>query len=484
MPSESVAGFFDKAQASRVLFPEQVEQLIRQPDIPHSDLSALCEYLLARGVLTRFQADAIREGRGGELSYAGYPVIDDLGPAPGGRSYKALHPSLRTPVVLRRIAAGWLAPADTVTSYVGRARSFGMIAHPHLVHLLDAGTRGDEVYVVIEQPADAADLAALAREIGGAMPGFLAAEYGRALASALRSAHERGGAHGDVRPANMLVAPLAVKAGPDGKPRRRPAPDAVIRLAELGLVPLRQPGAEGVHPFLPPERLDNPTPDARGDIYGLGASLYFLLAGRPPFNPDDPELAAKIRTAPPLPLSSLRPDLPPDFVALVAKMLEKSPDARPATSYDVEAALIRFCRPGTVPPTPVAVPLAVPASAVAVAHPVADAAPLAEEEQPSEPADDWGVGANAFDMTALSQPSTPAEGQAPRQRRRQITDEERSRNWMLIILGGMLHLTAILLLVLWLTGAFESTPKADPTPEPKPIKKPDDGGRPVKKSRG
>src|SRR6266545_353141 len=102
MPSDSIAGFLDRAQASRVLFPEQVEQLIRQPDIPQSDLNELCAYLRARGVLTQFQADAIREGRGHELNFAGYPVIDVIGPCPGGTAYRALHPSLRTPVVLRK----------------------------------------------------------------------------------------------------------------------------------------------------------------------------------------------------------------------------------------------------------------------------------------------------------------------------------------------------------------------------------------------
>lgn len=101
MPSDSIAGFLDRAQASRVLFPEQVEQLIRQPDIPHSNLSSLCGYLLSRGVLTKYQADALREGRGHELSFAGYPVLDVIGPCRGGTAYQALHPSLRTPVCVQ-----------------------------------------------------------------------------------------------------------------------------------------------------------------------------------------------------------------------------------------------------------------------------------------------------------------------------------------------------------------------------------------------
>ena len=90
------------------------------------------------------------------------------------------------------------------------------------------------------------DLDSLAVEVGGAMPGFLAAEYGRAIASALRMVHQLGGMHGDVRPANCLVGPLTLKVGPDGIERRRPAPEAVVRLAEVGLVPIRPAATEFV----------------------------------------------------------------------------------------------------------------------------------------------------------------------------------------------------------------------------------------------
>ncbi len=138
MPSESVAGFLDRAQAVRVLHPDQVEQLVRQPDMPHADTGTLCEYLLGRGVITKFQADAIREGRAHELAFGGYPVIDVIGPCPGGTAYRALHPSLRTPLVLRRYAPGAFAPTDDANALVARARVCGTIVHPHVQALLDA----------------------------------------------------------------------------------------------------------------------------------------------------------------------------------------------------------------------------------------------------------------------------------------------------------------------------------------------------------
>src|SRR4051812_6536603 len=243
MPSDSVAGFLDHAQASRVLIPEQVEQLIRQPDIPQTDLDALCAYLERRGAITRFQAQTLRGGRGDELTFAGYPVLDEIGPCPGGAADRALHPSFRTPLVLRRFRADALAPADTPEELVRRARAAAVVHHPNLVTLLDAGESRGEWYAATELPADAAPLDALVREIGP-VPGFLAAEFGRQAAAALRAAHERGLWHGDVRPANLFVGPLVTRVGADGAVVRRTAPNAAARLGELGLVPVRPPAAE------------------------------------------------------------------------------------------------------------------------------------------------------------------------------------------------------------------------------------------------
>jgi eukaryotic-like serine/threonine-protein kinase len=470
MPSESVVGFLDQAQASRVLFPEQVEQLIRQPDMPQSDLSSFCEFLLSRGVLTRFQASAIREARGQELSFAGYPVIDELGPCPGGTAYKALHPSLRTPLLLRRISFDWLAPADNPTDFIARAKAFGMLTHPNIVHLLDVGIYRDELFAVIEQPLDATDLETMAKEIGGAMPGFLAAEYCRAIASTLRLAHERGGTHGDVQPANLLVGPLSVKTLPDGQLRRRPAPDAVVRLAELGLVP-RRPAAitdlKNLSPYLSPERVDSGVCNPSGDIYGLGATLYFLLAGRAPFSADSPsELAAKIRVTFTPSLAALRPDLPAELVALVGKMMDKQPESRPATAADVEAALSKFCRPGTVPAQPAAIPMVAPATDVPVLYPVGQLAPADVEHAAAAEPDAWGIG-----NMSLAHAHSHAET-APRKREMSAYDKGKARR--MLILGGLLHLTWITLALLWAFGAFDSPSDPDPTDKPdKPSKKDD-----------
>ena len=118
--------------------------------------------------------------------------------------------------------------------------------------------------------------------------------------------------------------------------RRRPAPEAVVRLAEVGLVPVRtsldsiRPDVAAL-PYLPPERIDGGAMDSRGDIYGLGATLYFLLTGRPPFLGDD---AAQILNAGPRwgTVHARRPCdpiCPAELIGLVARMMDKEPDRRP-----------------------------------------------------------------------------------------------------------------------------------------------------------
>ncbi|HEX4608299.1 MAG TPA: serine/threonine-protein kinase, partial [Urbifossiella sp.] len=453
----------DEAKANRVLIPEQVELLIRQPDIPQTNLTALCEYLESRGALTKFQAAALRGGRGGDLSFAGYPVLEEIGPCPGGTAYRALHPSLRTPVVLRKYRADALLPADNPAALVLRARTFPAF-HPNLLVPLDAGEFRGEHYAAVEEPADTATLEQLVKEIGP-MPVFLAAEFGRQAASALRSVDERGLWHGDIRPATLLAGPMTVKTAADGTVKRRPAPNAAVKVTELGLVPIRPPAtvsppALDALPFLPPERVDGAAYDARGDLYGLGASLYYLLTGKPPFaGAHSDELLAKVRTVAPLPLATLRPDLPPGFVAVVERLMAKRPEHRPQRAAEAEAALVPFCRPGTAPPpppaaAPVPMPHPVPVAVPVPAAPVPDAAAVADP-QPSA-AEEWGA-------TDHFNTSHAAEGPIYKAR----TPEQKGRTRMLVVLGLCLHLSAMALLGAWLFGLFERSPEPEPAPQPK-----------------
>jgi hypothetical protein len=148
-------------------------------------------------------------------------------------------------------------------------------------------------------------------------------------------------------------------------------------------------------------------------------------------------------------------------------MMDKSPARRPGTAYDVETALIPFCRPGSVPlqPIPQVVSSESPMSVVALA----EAVPVAESVE--EVSNGWGVDASTFSTDQPGGDGSP---------RRQPTLSDRRRTRLLIFLGALLHITGIGLLVAWALGAFTHTPETDPEP---PASKKDEPPKSPKKQR-
>jgi len=502
MPSDSVSTFLDRAHASRLINPDLLEQIVRQPDLSRMSLAELTNYLEQHRVLTPYQAQMIRLGRGEELHFAGYPILQELGPCPGGMAYAALHPSLRTPVVLRRLKADWLMPLDNAVAYVQRARAASTLTHPHLVPLLDAGTYRDEVYVVLEPPGDTSSLESLVKDIGP-MPGVLAVDYVRQAAAAIRVVHERGGWHGDVRPRNLLLGPLVEtsKPGPSGKPFRRPGPASIARVTELGLVPIR-PNASlllgdlDALGYLPPERLDAPNYSPRGDLYGLGATLFYLLTTRVPFpGMTANEVMLRVRSAEAPPLEAVRPDLPPGLVAVVKQLLAKDPNFRPSTVVELEAKLAPFGRPDlpspmSTPAAPAAPPVALLVHSPAASSVFPSAAPAASSVPTPSSSGSFSAGAEwpivaggsssghsgAFSMTTSS---------APARRAFSAADKARTRMWFLI--GGILQVMAVLGWC-YLAGCFNTadespSPASTPATSQDPPKKETPKKQPPKKKR-
>ena len=508
MPSDSVESFLELARESRLLPTDQVQELVRRSEVPQENLPALCEALVTRGLLTAFQSKRIREGRGRELAFAGYPILDDLGPCPGGFALRAKHPSLRTPIVLRRLSTDWLAPADNLSAYVQRAQQVSTVVHPHLATLLEAGAYEDQLFVVLE-PYEGANLDDLVRDIGP-MPAFLASAFIRQAAMGLEVAHRAGHAHGDVRPGSLYVHPLVAssRTRPDGSPMYRPGPNAAVKVAELGLVP-RRPALNEWRAatvddwnYLPPERIANANATPAGDVYGLGQTLAYLLTGRPPFpakSPDD--LLAMLAGSDPLPLAVLRPDLPPDLVTLVRYLTAKDPAQRPSLPMAIER-LAAFLSPGAtpIPLTPAAPKTAEssimgsePAVDLQAAPPVLANVPL-PAELVAQPIDltpvaapgEWtvqpfegstGDGEQMYAPAAAAQPAShdgPLHGfnapAAPAPRRRQMSSaeaREQKKKWGLIA-GGLWLLSIPLWFVLLNTyGCFDSKKSGEPG---KPVK--------------
>jgi eukaryotic-like serine/threonine-protein kinase len=483
MPSDSVASFLDSAREARLLPPDRLAELAKDPGVPGDSLPAFAAELEARGVLTRYQSGLIAGGRSRELFFAGYPITDIAGPCSSGNVYSALHPILRSQVLLRRIRPDWLHPGGDAESFARRAQDACPITHPRLAHLLDAGVLQGEPYAVYE-PVPGAPLDELVRDIG-TMPGFLAAEYGRQLAEALEIVHAKGLAHGDLQPANIIIGPLVPTSRNrrDGAPILRPANDSTATLMELGLVPHRPVSAEWATEhnvplasvaFLAPERATDAEPTAAGDIFGLGATLFFALTARFPFRGGTPsEYIVDATGHDPRPLAELRPDLPADLLQVVRQMLAKNPSERPSAAVLIER-LAAFTRPRET--TPVEAPASTaqssdilggaarPAALVPLQHanPPAEAPVeeglLSAEEPPAEPSpmpsEEWTV--SAFEGAGgsgapLFAPEAVVSNEPVRRRPKADTAADKQRQKMWIYAGAGLWLLSIPLWIVLLS---------------------------------
>jgi serine/threonine-protein kinase len=231
-------------------------------------------------------------------AFAGFPLLEPLGPCPGGTAFRTATPGGR-PAVLRKLDSDAVGEPAAFAERVAKARA---VEHPHLGRLLDAGVADGVPWAVAEPPAGAT-LDALLADIGP-MPADLAAGFAAQVAGALAAAHAAGLAHGCVAAGRVTVAPLEPmgKTAPDGSPRLRPAAGAAATLHDLGLTP----GGT-----------------VAGDLHALGELAYVLLVGHRPSAADPP-------------LAALRPDAPAELVAAVNELLLADPDARPpaATAAD------------------------------------------------------------------------------------------------------------------------------------------------------
>jgi eukaryotic-like serine/threonine-protein kinase len=510
MPHAATTSFFDGLRASRILDDARVDELQSRPEAAWGDVISLAGYAQAQGWLTEYQVRELQEGRGDRLAFNGYRIVDKLAESPAGVTYKALHPALMQPVSLRMVRPDWLAPSDTTAEYVARTRAASLVQSPHLANVLDAGTDGGAPFVVQEY-VDGCDLFHLVNEMG-ALPVGLACEYTRQAALALKTAHDKGVAHGDVSPHTLLLTPVKRVPGSNGHVSIRPRPGATVKLADLALTPVRPPVGEltygesdrlGAVAFYPPERLTRPDRDPTGDLYGLGATLYYLLTSRPPFAGNTPlEVMLNLQQAEPTPVEALRSDVPPAVADLVRRLLLRDPAYRPGINEVIET-LLAYAEPSAMPGanapdvplanetfTQSAIPSAVPVARDLDAPPTEDDEPYAEPI-PDEPAADAGAQPTVEPLPEV-QPLDEHDGhgdqdpfghsalgtgttRAPRPRTKATKN-----NMVWIIAGLCLHLTAVILLIGWLTNWFSFSSKTE-DPPPKVEKK--DDTTPVKKKK-
>ena len=264
-----------------------------------------------------------------------YEVLGELGRGGMGVVYKARHRKLKRLVALKMILAGEHAGAEHLARFYAEAEAVARLPHPNIVQIYEIGEQDGRPYFSLEL-VDGGSLARVLK--GGPLPPRQAAQLVETLARAVAAAHKRGIIHRDLKPGNVLLTA-------DGVPKITDF-GLAKSLADSGAVAIdrtRSGAILGTPNYMAPEQADGRAVGPGADIYGLGALLYEMLTGRPPFRAATAlETLDLLRTREPVPPGRLRPRLPRDLETICLKCLEKEPARRYATAEELADDLRAF----------------------------------------------------------------------------------------------------------------------------------------------
>ncbi len=327
--------FAQQAQALGYVSEAQVEEAFRLQGILGKDLGIeerIEGILRKRGWLDEEQCARVRariDPSGGSAEIPGYRLLQKVGRGAMGTVYKGLHLGLQREVAIKVLHQDLATDSTQVARLQAEARLLASLDHPNIVRALDAGESHGFPYIVTEYVEGESLRDRLARS--GPLPELEALRIARALADALEKARRMGVVHRDVKPGNVLLTR-------QGEPK----------LMDLGLAKgpvdtgITQQGATvGTPQYISPEQAQDPRKaDTRSDIYSLGATLYALVTGRPPFEGSTlAEVIAKVLYETPTPPRVLNPAVSAETAYLIERMMLKDPSLRYAVPAQAVAAI-------------------------------------------------------------------------------------------------------------------------------------------------
>jgi hypothetical protein len=297
-----------------------------------------CRKRVARFAAAPAPADALPPGL---AEHPDYQVRRELGRGGMGVVYLAHNALMGRDEVLKVMGRHIIERPGLLDRFLREIRAVARLRHPNIVTAYSAFRLGDSIVFAMEY-VDGLDLARMVKA-RGPLPVAHACHFVYQAALGLQHAHEEGLVHRDIKPANLMLARKGDKPSVKildfglAKAAREQKVDGGITMEGQAL---------GTPDYIAPEQIiDATSADIRADIYSLGGTLYYLLTGHAPFQAKslyDLYQAHISREADPL--NHVRPDVPAELAALVAKMMAKDPAGRFQTPAEVAHALAPFSR--------------------------------------------------------------------------------------------------------------------------------------------
>ncbi len=279
----------------------------------------------------------------GLAEHPDYKVLRELGRGGMGVAYLAQNELMGRKEVLKVVSGQMIHRPLVPDRFLRKIRFAAKLRHPNIVTAYSAFRLGENLVLAMEY-VEGLNLAKLVKS-KGPLPIANACNFVCQAALGLQHAHEHNMVHRDINPSNLMLSREGMKA--------------LVKVLDFGLAKVTSEGRAdseltsegemlGTPDFIAPEQIrDAQSADIRADVYSLGCTLYFLLAGRPPFQGDSLwDLYQAHFSMEAGPLNIIRPDVPAELSALVAKMMAKDPARRFQTPGEVAQALTPFFKKG------------------------------------------------------------------------------------------------------------------------------------------
>lgn len=301
------------------------------------DRDALGDFLEQIGLITAFQAGELRNKRIADLAMANYLILDRLGEGGMGTVFRARHKRMRRIVALKVLNPEIQENPDHLQRFQREIETLARLNHPGVIQAYDADFGPSGFFLVLEL-VEGSDLDGIVRK-NGPLPVSEAIDAMIQSAKALQYVHDQGMVHRDIKPQNLM--------------RNR---QGDIKVADLGLVRLTEAESSDDHnkqgltqqftiagtlEFMAPEQAENTSGvDNRADIYSLGCSLYYILAGKNVYTGKSVMDKLMAHMTHPIPsIRELRTDVSEKLDNIFMKMVAKTVDQRYQTMNEVVADL-------------------------------------------------------------------------------------------------------------------------------------------------